>query len=457
MTSNKKRPVESFVVAIAGQSAMPTSGTVSDSSTGNVNLANGQLGIVAVSPFGTVAPLSFMDATPTLTENASIAIYQGTSSSANVGGSTATYPLWVRSLEKTQDINGRNNNIIVTKQAFRLASHNIWSVGVPSSSTTGEINVLDETEYRLSVGFSSRRYDEFMSTGRQTATLNVAVTTPNFTDLGMTAVLARDYITSKIGYEINRNSGAFLQTNRFSGNEPVVAFAAGIALSGPGGAAAGTAVSGLTAGDIFAVFSYKGILRNITLTEEMVAALKAAAIAASLTHIFTIDVADAGTATGGTATGLFIMALDSKVAFVDYIPEIKNRIFVATPSGFNYETVNVTERTFADEGQGYSRPLDLWYKATQGQRKYTQRHIEDPVANFPSPVVDGQTYVTYNIMHGNEVQNDILTSSYAPKREIVLIPRYSTGTTTNPLIALFDTALNSWLPTTGNPVIAEIA
>lgn len=457
MTSNNKRPVESFVVAIAGQSAMPTSGTVSDSATGNVNLANGQLGIVAASQFGTVAPLTFMDATPTLAENSAIAIYQGTSSSANVAGSTATYPLWVRPFEKTQDINGRNNSIIVTKQDFRLASHNIWTVGVPSSSTTGEINILDNTEYRLNIGFSSRRYDEFMSTGRQTANLTVATTTPNFTDLGTTDVLARDFITSKIGYEINRNSGAFLQTNRFSGNEPVVAFAAGIALSGPAGAAAGTAVAGLNAGDVFAVFSYKGILRNITLSAEMVASLKAAALASGFTHIFTIDLANAGSATGGTSTGLFIMALDSKVAFVDYIPEIKNRIFVATPSGFNYETVDVTERTKADEGQGYSRPLDLWYKATQGQRKYTQRHIEDPVANFPSPIVDGQQYLIYNILHGTEVYTDILTSTYAPKREIVLIPRYSTGTTTNPLIALFDTALNTWLPTTGNPLVQTIA
>lgn len=456
MISNTKRPVESFVVAIAGQSAMPTSGTVSDSATGNVNLANGQLGIATASQFGTVAPLTFMDATPTLAENAVISIYQGTSSSANVAGSTATYPLWVRPFEKTQDIDGRNNNILVTKQAFRLASHNIWSIGVPSSSTTGEINVLDETEYRLNIGFSSRRYDEFMSTGRQTANLPISKTTPDFTALGYTAVLSRDYIVTQFGYEINRNSNAFLQTNRFTGTDPVVAFAVGIALSGPGGAAAGTAISGIAAGDSFAVFNYKGVLRNITITEEMLASIVAAGTASGFTHLFTIDLANAGTATGGTATGLFIMALDSKIAYIDRIPEIKNRLFVGLPAGFDYSTVSNVERVQADEGQGYSRPLDLWYQATQGQRKYSQRHTEDPVINFPSPIVDGQQYLIYNILHGTTNQPDPTTLSYSPKREIVLIPRYSTGTTTNPLIALFDTALNTWLPTTGNPLIATI-
>jgi hypothetical protein len=56
--------------------------------------------------------------------------------------------------------------------------------------------------------------------------------------------------------------------NRFTGTDPVVAIAAGIALSGPSGAAAGTAISSITAGDSFAVFNYKGVLRSITITAE---------------------------------------------------------------------------------------------------------------------------------------------------------------------------------------------
>jgi len=455
-TKSQKRGVENFVVAKTTSTTIPVTGTLVDSSTGNVNLADGQLGIVAASSFGSVALNSFMDATPTLAENAVIAIYQGTSASANVVGSTAQYPLWVRSFAKTHDIDGRNNNILVTKQAFRLAAHNTWVVGVPSSSSTGAINVLDETEYRLNIGFRSRRVDIMMGTQVQSANLPISVVSPDFTALAATYPLPIDWIVTMFGYEINRNSSAFLAYNRYRGSSPVVALAVGIANSGPSGAAAGTAISGLTAGSTLAIFNYKGVVRSITLTAENLASINAAATASGFTHVFTIDTANAGTATGGTATGLFIMALDHNTSFVDRIPEVKVNLQVALPSGFDYETVSNVEAVRPDEGQGYGRVLDLWYQSTQGQRLYAQRHTEDPVINFPSPVDAAQNYVTYVIQHGTVDNPDIHSLVYSPKRDIILIPRYSSGTTAHPSIALLDTALNSWLPTTGNAAILNL-
>jgi hypothetical protein len=186
MINNQKRATENFIVAKQGQSTMPTSGTVSDSATGNVNLADGRLGIVAQSSFGTVAPLTFMDGTPTIAENPRIAIYQGTAASANVGGSTALYPLFVRPFEKTKDLDGTNSKIFTTKQPFRLATNNIWTLGVPSNVATGGVNVLDETEYRLYIAYNSRSNDEFHNGTRQNASQHVSVTTPNFTDLAST-------------------------------------------------------------------------------------------------------------------------------------------------------------------------------------------------------------------------------------------------------------------------------
>jgi len=96
------------------------------------------------------------------------------------------------------------------------------------------------------------------------------------------------------GYEVNRNSSAFLSNNRYRGTSPVVAFAVGVANSGPAGAAAGTAISSLTAGTVFAVFTYKGIARSITLTQEMINSLTEAATDSAFTHVFTIDLANAG-------------------------------------------------------------------------------------------------------------------------------------------------------------------
>jgi hypothetical protein len=456
MISNRKRATESFIVSIAGQSTMPTSGQYYNSSTGNVSLANGQLGIVSASHWGTTAMNNFVDNSPTLAEAPVIAIYQGTSASASVATASATYPLSVRSFEKTNNIDGRNKGIVVTKQAFRGAKNSLWTVGVISSSTVGEINVLDETEYRLTVAFNSRRSDEHLSTGNQVASLPLTLTTPNFTNLGMSDLLARDYIATHFGYKINVNSAAFLRSNQFQGNDPVIAFAVGLANSGPGGAAAGTEIAGLNAGDTLAVVTIDGIDRSIVVTQEILDTLDAASAASGFTHIFKIDTANAGTATGGTATGLFIMGLDEKLAYVDRIPQIKVRLRVALRSGFDYLTVNNTEEVNPDEGQGYSRQLDLLYQETQGQRKYAQRHVEDPVINYPSPIVDGQQYVVYNILHGRSEQVDTTNVVYSPYREIVCIPRYSTGTTTNPLIATFDTWFNTWLGATGNPSIVSV-
>jgi len=455
-TNSNKRGVEKFIVAKSSSTTVPVTGTLSNSTTGNVNLADGQIGIVAASSFGTVALNSFMDATPTLAENAVIRIVQGTPYSSNVNGSTANYPLWVRSLETSHNIDGRNNNILVTKQDFRLAAHNAWVVGVPTAATSGDINVLDETEYRLSIGFRSRRYDEMMATSVLANTLTISKVTPNFTDLAATYPLPIDWIVTQFGYEVNRNSAAFLAYNRYRGTSPVVALAVGEALSGPGGAAAGVAISSLVAGDTLAVFNYRGVVRSITLSAEMLASLNAAATASSFTHVFTIDLANAGTNVGGTATGLILLALDHSMAYSDKIPQVKVNMDVKLPAGFNYQTVSNVEAVRPDEGQGYGRVLDLWYKATDGQRKYEQNHTVDPVITFPSPVEVAQQYVTYVIHHGDLQNNDFHHSAYGPKREIVLIPRYSTGTTPHPVIALLDTALNSWLPSTGNPSVLTL-
>lgn len=456
MNQNVKRATETFIVAKQGASTIPVTGTLSNSSTGNVNLTEGQLGFISQSSFGTIAPLSFMDATPTITESPKIAIYQGTSASGNVGTAPATYPLWVRPFEKSNDLDGVNSKIFVTKQAFRLAANNIWTLGVISSATVGNINVLDETEYRLYIAYNSRNLDEMANGTRQNANLKVSITTPNFTDLATTYPVPIDWIVTKTGYEINKNSSTFQLSNKFRGSDPVIAIAVGLALSGPGGAAAGTAISGIAAGDSFAVFTYNGIDRTIVIDAEMLASITAAGVASGFTHLFKIVLSEAGTTTGGTATGLFLIGTDRTLAYEDRIPEKKTRLRPGMNSGFNFSTVTLREDVRADEGQGYSRPLEILYQRTAGQRKFSQLHTEDPYINFPSPVVDGVSYHVYNINHGRSEQISVGGVSFSPYREIILIPRYSTGTTTNPAIALFDTALNSWLTSSGNAVITSI-
>lgn len=449
MINTNKRATESFLVSLAAQNTIKDSGTSAtlvNSATGNVNLNNGQLGIVSMSSFGSVAPWGFTDATPSLAEAPVIAIVQGTSASASVSSATATYPLWVRPFEISNPINGRNKSVVVTKQPFRLASHNVWVVGAPTGGAD-EINVLDETLYELVIGYRGRRVEEFYSQ-ENAANLPITFTTPDFTTLATAEPI--DWIVSKAVYEINRNSFLFNIGARYQGNDPVVAFAVGTT------AGSGTLISGLTAGSTVNVFVYDGITRTLTLTAEMVASIQAAATASGHTYIYNTDMANAGTSTGGTAEGIMIMGLDSKTAYVDYVPQLKTRLIVSIPSGFDYTTVYNSEEVKTDEGQGYSRQLDLLYKATQGQRKYAQRHVLDPVVNFASPILDGEQYTVYNILHGNSEQVDTFNMVYSPYREIICIPRYSSGTTPNAALTELETALDSWLVSTGNTAVKTI-
>jgi hypothetical protein len=371
---------------------------------------------------------------------------------------TATYPLWVRPYERTNPIDGRNR-IRVTKQAFRIPSFSTWVLGDVHGQTDA-VNVLSNTEYTLRIALRGYRVEEYYS-NQQSAGIQAQITTPDFTTLGYTTQQARSYILHNIAWQINRNSRILnMNGNRFTAKSPLVAFL----ISSAGGA--GTAIGGgspIAAGTSISVINTAAGIRSITLTEAQATSIKAAAVAgfgdviANVTWtIGTVDLAAASSVSPAIYDRLMIMGLDEVPVFVDYIPQVKTRLVVGLSAGFDVNTVYNKELVKADEGQGLSRQLDLLYKATAGQRLYSLRHVEVPVIDFPSPIIDGIDYVVYNVNHGADTVVDSLNTVYSPYREIICIPRYSTGTTTNPYIATFDTLLNGWLGSslTNNAIIA---
>lgn len=440
MTDFNQNPLESFVVAKA-VTTMPSTGTLNNTTTGAVNLADGQLGLVSTSPLGTVALNSFVDATPTIDEAPVVALFQGTSASANPQTAAFTYPLWVRPYEQTANLDGRGQ-IVVTKQLYAEPTHSIWAIGKPTG-TTGEVNVLNDTEYALTIGFRGH-YIEEMYSSEEAAWLRASVVTPNFTSTP-SITLPVDWILTYLAWNINRNSRVLNMPGRYNGNDPVIAFAVADIATG------GTAIAGLTAGTFLPVVNTQFGTRGITLTQGMIDSLTAASAATGFTHILTIDLANAGTATGGTVEGLWIMGLDRELVFSDRIPQRKTRIVAGLKSGFNSTTVYSAEVSKAFEGEGIARNLDLWYRATQGQRKYNLRHVHDPIVEFPSPIDLNTNYVTYNILHSKTTNADSINVVRRPMREVVLIP--STNTT---LISTFDTVLNSWLTSGNNQAIVSL-
>lgn len=446
MVSKSKRPIENFIVAAAGETTMPTSGTLTSSFT-DLGLNDGQLGFVSDSIYGTVAMNTFVDATPTIGEAPVLALYQGTAASPALTSASATYPLWVRPYERTAPIDGRGT-VQVTKQLFRTPSQSVWVVG-DETGTTGEINVLDETIYGVNIAFRGRRVEE-MQSSQQAAGLPVSITTPNFTDLGKTEAEGRSWIVQKLVYEINRNSTALSNgSSQFPGKSPVIAFA----IDSTGAASSAQAITGggtgLAAGDVIDVIvdPTTSLTKTITLNAAQAAAINAATVSADGVAIgstnWAIVAVDLTTLYTEVCDIIMIMGLDETTAYVDYIPQVKTRLKIGLPYGFDTDTVDLDEHAFADPGEGSGRELDLLYKATQGQRKYNLRHTMDPVVEFASPVDTTQSYNVYNIVHGKVGEIDMHNMGVLPFREIVLIP--SSNTT---LVSTFDTVLNNWLAST---------
>lgn len=457
MINSNKRRLESFVVAKVGQTTIPTSGTYYNSATGAVSLNNGQIGMISDSVWGTVAPNVFVDATPTVAEAPVIRILNGTATSANPAA-PVTYPLANRPFRSTSPIDFRGN-VTVTKQAYREPEHCVWVIGNTIASA-GAVNVSDETLYQISIGFRGRRITEAFSL-EQSAYLRPSYTSKNYTALGLSDALAVDDILTNLAWEINRNSQQFAINSRFPSNSPVIAFL--IDTTGTTGTAIG-GVDPLAAGDVINVVTTSSGTKTLILTEAMATSIKDAAIAATgdviadvTWKIMVTDLASAGSATGGTADMLMIMALDQPTVFRDFVEPVKVYLEVAIPQGFDFNTVRYTEANKGDEGQGLFNQLNNYWIKTQGQREYNLRHTEDPIISYPTPFVDGEKYTIYSFSHGKYNQVDTSNNIYSGFLDIVAIPAYSSGTTANGLIATFDLAINSILgSTTHNDVIVTL-
>lgn len=404
---------------------IPVTGNIISGS--NVNLTDGQIALVADSPFGSVAINGILAASPTIDQAPVLAIYQGTSASANVAGATATYPLIVRPFERSAPID-RASRITVTKQlvvAPVSASTLLSAVAAPVAATTYGVTV------KLSGNYVERQYS-----AEQAAAVHAYYTTAASL-AGVTS--PTDLVLQNLVHELNRHSQLLRYSARYAANDPIVAFGLGTS---------GTIISGLSAGSVLNVITVAGVTKTVVVTAQMLTALQAFATA-GFTHVVNVNKLTAGAA--ATVTAIGVVGLDRTQSYVDYIIPVKINVDIAPNSGWTRTNVTVTKTTNPVEGQGQGRVLDMMYKATQGQRKYNLRNTEDPIVNYPSPVNTALNYVTYVITHAKVSTPDSYSLGYAPFKEIVLIP-----STESAVITAFDTALNSWLQSGDNQAIVTI-
>jgi len=417
---------------------------INNTATGAVRLADHQIGVFAADGRGTVAMNVALDTTPTSAEANAIFLAQGTSYSSNPAQMPgARYPLWNEPYVRSADIFGRNG-VYVTKQVYAAPAFSTWVVGA-AAGDPGAITALDNTEYTLGIAYQGVRHHMFYNPDALHH-FDPAYVTPDYTTLGTAEPV--DHLLQNLTFNINRNSaGLTLPINRKQGQEPVIA----LLIDSTG--SDGVVINTITAGDTIPVMNSSNGVRNWVITADQLATLRAAAVAAfgdviaNVTwSILTIDTTTAGTVTGGVADLFMVMALDMPLAYVDYIPQVKVRLNLGLKSGF-VGTEYMNEEVQMFEGEGSGRVLDLMWKATHGQRKYTLRSTEDPIIEFPSPYTTTTNYVVYNMLSENAQALDITNQVGIPARTIVAIP---TGSGT---ITTFDAFMNAWLASVGSPAI----
>jgi hypothetical protein len=458
-SQNNKRANETFLVAGTNDTTVPNLGTaLVNSSTGAINLNDGQIGFFAAYPFDGGSVLNFNTTLNHTTTYSTIAnapwiqIYQGTADSANPGASTARYPLFPRPFEASQVIKG-SNNLVVTKQAPVDPTLSTWVIG--AAMANAEITALDNTEYGISIAYRGRMMDELYSP-EATNHMNHLYTTPNYTTLATAE--PTDHLLQNLAWNINRNSMAVaVNRTKYRGSEPVVALLVQ-SLNSPSDGVAIGGVDPIAAGDTIPVVNTTNFgTRSIVLTAQQATSIKNAMIAATGeaiadvdANILEIDLATAGTVTGGVADTIILLALDRNQAYEDRVPQLKVRLDVALPLGFD-TTTHIDEYVNASEGQGQGRVLDLWYKATHGQRKYSLDHTMDPVISFTSPIDTADAYYQYTIMHEDVNQVDTGNVVVSPLKEVLLVPDENTT-----LITAIDNVFGAWVTSANGTGIVTI-
>ena len=211
--------------------------SLTDSATGAVDLTDGQIGLISISPnasdTGVKLPLnSFFDGADTDVYAPEIQIVQGTYASASPASDLR--PGTKRPYEASAKIEADEKINIVIKAA-RPETFSIWEVA--------NVAPADLTEYQVRIAFRGAYHDIFKSGGRVAVpAYTPGYTTPDYTQLIADGVLASaaestDHFIKNLVAQINKNSRG-LKNNRplEHGNELVLA----LAISKDGGVATGT-------------------------------------------------------------------------------------------------------------------------------------------------------------------------------------------------------------------------
>jgi hypothetical protein len=416
---NLTKPKVTFLVN--KEEALKVSDRLTDLATGAVDLSDGEIGLInkstaASGVAGVKIPLNdFIDPTDSDLVVPAVKIVQGTSTSANPPSDLR--PGVKRPYESSALIQA-DEKIWINIKPAQAATYSIWGIS--------NINVEDETEYRVRIAFRGRWHDIMYSGGTtSTPVYTPHYTTPNYTDLITATTLsgtgeALDHLVKNLVVEINKNSAAFFTTQiNKGGTQLVLALAIGNDVGG-------TTIATITPGVPVPIFTYNGpngpVTKSYVFNAEQVASLQAAypaldeeIVLADVTTIADVD----------DATRIALIGLDRPFFLAeDRLKETKVRLDIGLTSGFNTAVVN-TELSNASEGQGYPRQIKQWYEETQERRDndIQFRGVGIQKIQYPSDVLEinvPQDIVI--ITHSTTKQGAIGTRDVNLQSTVVLTP-----------------------------------
>lgn len=411
--STKKRAVEKILVAKNDQNLL-SAGTSLVDSNGNFNGSDGQLAVVDFGGYGTNNNYEAITAGDTPTDSPQIAIAQGTPDANNASGEIYD-GLQARPFEISNPIIGKNVRIFQGK-AFSEQRKSAWVVGA-DSGLSDEINVSDDTQYKVNIAFRGTRRDVRTSL-HGIDRIDPSFVTPDYTALGTTAPL--DNLVQNLVRNINLHSKG-VNLNQSNTQKPVLALA--IAQSNNGN---GTTLSDVSNNNVSTLTGY-GVDNDVGIQNAVSDIISDSSNSVGGNEeLVTIDLSTAGSATG--AEFFIVIALDESKAYEDREGDVSVRLDIGLDSGFD-STVGLYESALMTRPQGTARQWKIVYKNTD--RRYSQNRSEFPIVELDNYISDSTNYDAYIIVH-DVVKNQAVASTIdSPHKTIILVPTNDNNTKTD--------------------------
>lgn len=331
----------------------------------------------------------------------------------------------VRRVEKTTNISPIYG-VEFAGEVCAVPTNSAVVIGASNAGSTGKVNVTNETSYQIVGKITGRRTNAMNGNN---ASFRAEFTTPDYTALSYTTNNSRDHLLQNIAYDA-LTRGRNLQTLNYS--NPLFVFALDTANT----ASVAVTTTTLTTVGTKVIIGYtnRGYAIYCVITESIAKSFANMISEGTLTGTEGVVpiclTAEAVTAGGEGIAGsgattvdrLVLLANDTKRAFRDSVPQVKETLNVGLPTGFNAGVAKVYGSD-AFEGKGLAHQWQLFYeKGDAFKFDSTLERFDGTWMGYSSDIVPNTKYAAYIISYNtpNYVSNGTL--SYAPERAILLVP-----------------------------------